>query len=529
MRKGFIIAIFLIFGMVLFLGFTPAPKYDLVIKGGKIIDGSGNPWYCADIGIKGDRIAKIGRIKEKGKRTIDARGLIVCPGFIDIHTHTDRNILEHPTADNYVRQGVTTVLGGNCGGSHYPIGEFLKKVEREGISINFATLVGHNTIRELVMDMEARPPTSEELSRMKEMVARAMEEGAMGLSTGLKYLPGAYAKTEEVIELARVVARYGGFYATHMRDEGLKVVDSVKETIRIAEEAGIRAEISHHKVTSVDKWGVSKETLKLISQARARGVEVSLDQYPYPATSTGISVLIPAWAREGGKEKFRERVARPKLRAKMEREIAYNIVHDRGGADLTNVVIASCRFDPSLEGKNLKEITEEKGLAPTPENGAKVVIDIELAGGASCIFHCLSEKDIKRIMQFPLTMIITDGSFVTFGKGVPHPRNYGTFPRVLARYVRKKKWLTLPDAIRKMTSLPAMMMRLERRGLITPGFYADITIFDPEKVEDKATFLKPHQYPVGILYVVVNGKLVIDREKHTGARPGRVIYGPGKK
>jgi N-acyl-D-amino-acid deacylase len=529
MRRRTIIVISLILAMFLFIGLAPSPEYDLVIKGGRVIDGSGNPWFYADIGIKGDRIVKIGKVEAKGAKVIDAGGLIVCPGFIDIHTHTDRDILDHPTADNYVRQGATTVLGGNCGGSNYPLAEFFDKVEKTDISINFATLVGHNTIRELVMDMEARAPTDDEMKRMKKMVARAMEDGAMGLSTGLKYLPGAYAETEEVIELAKVVASYDGFYATHMRDEGLYVVRSVSETIRIAEEAGIRAQISHHKIASVDKWGESKKTLELISKARARGVEVSLDQYPYPATSTGISILIPAWAREGGRDEFRKRVSDPALRAKIEKEVVYDIIHDRGAADLANVTISSCYFDRSLEGKDLKEITAARGFSPTIENGARVVIDIELAGGASCIFHCLSDKDIRKIMEFPLTMAASDGSFVTFGRGVPHPRNYGTFPRVLSRYVREKGWLTLSEAIRKMSSLPAIMMRLERRGIIAPGFYADITIFDTDKVADKATFLKPHQYPVGISYVIVNGKVVVSEGKHTGLRPGRVLYGRGRR
>jgi len=501
-------------------------KYDIIIKGGKIINGCGNPWYKADIAIIGDRIAKIGGIKQaNANQIIDASELIIAPGFIDIHTHCDRDLLKIPTADNYLQQGVATVVGGNCGGSQWPIDKFLRNLRQKGISINFATFIGHNTIRREVMAMEDRTPTAQELEKMKKMVSQAMEEGAIGFSTGLKFPPGVYSKTEELIELASVAASYGALYATHMRNEGEDIIESIKETIRIGREANIRVQISHHKIINPDREGISKETLSLIQKAREEGIEITLDQYPYSAASNAIAALFPPWAMEGGKEKLADRAKKPETRKRIEEAILNNILYDRGGGDPKNIVISSCETDPSLEGKSLAQILERRGKKPTAENAAELALELQLRGGAGALYHCLRQEDIRRIMASPLTMVTTDGGICQPGVGVPHPRNYGTYPRVLSFYVRDEAILSLENAIRKMTSLPAQMLRLNRRGKLIEGYFADITIFNPAAVKDTATWKKPHQYPIGIEWVIVNGKIVISRGKHMGGLPGQILSG----
>jgi len=530
LRFFFTVAIIGLLLLGLYLLFPPSLPYDLAIIGGIVVDGTGNPWFLADVGVKGERIISIGVIPEiEAYKVIGGEGLVVSPGFIDIHTHSDRGLLDNPRAENYLYQGVTTVIGGNCGGSPYPIGEHLEKLLRKGISLNFATLIGHNTIRREVMGMKDAPPTTEELEEMKRMVGQGMKEGALGLSTGLKYVPGAYSATEEVIELAKVVARYHGIYATHMREEGLGVVEAVKEALLIGEKAGLPVQISHHKVVSADLWGASQETLRLIEEARSRGVEVTIDQYPYPATSTGLTVLFPPWSLVGGDDEIKKRLNHPETRQKIKESITYNIVHDRGGSDIGNITITSFSADRSLEGKNLAEIAHLRGLEPTPLNGAEIVIDMQLKGGGDAIYHCLNDEDIVRIMRYGGAMVGSDGGITTFGQGVVHPRNYGTFPRVLGYYVREKRILILEDAIRKMTSLPAQTLRLFNRGVLRAGAYADITVFDPQMVIDKATWESPHQYSEGITYVIVNGKVVISRGKHTGALPGYVLRRGDKK
>jgi len=533
--KG-ILRLFLALGIIgllligLYLLFPQPLPYDLAIIGGMVVDGTGNPWFKADVGIKGERITYIGVIPEReATEAIRGEGLVVSPGFIDIHTHSDRGLLANPRAENYLYQGVTTVIGGNCGGSSYPIGEHLEKLRQQGISLNFAILVGHNTIRSRVMGMKDVPPTPEELAEMKRMVELGMKQGAVGLSTGLKYVPGAYASTEEVIELAKVAAQYHGIYATHMREEGLGVIEAVKEALLIGEEARLPVHISHHKVMSADLWGASKETLRLIEEARSRGVEVTIDQYPYPATSTGLTVLFPPWSLVGGSEELKGRLSHPETRQKIKEAIVYSIVHDRGGSDIGNITITSFEADQSLEGKNLAEIARQWGLEPTPLNGAEIVMDIQLEGGGSAIYHCLNDEDIERIMRYRGAMVGSDGGITIFGQGVVHPRNYGTFPRVLGHYVREKGVLTLEHAIRKMTSLPAQTLRLPDRGVLRVGAYADITVFNPLRVIDKATWENPHQYPEGIAYVLVNGKVVISKGKHTGALSGYVLRREDKK
>ena len=504
--------------------------YDIIIRSGKIVDGTGNPWYRADLGIKGGKIAAIGILEgRKAKRVIDAESMIVSPGFIDIHTHTERRMPEIPSVENYIRQGVTTVVGGNCGGSPYPIGEFIRNIRKTRISLNLVLLVGHNTIRREVIGTENREPTSEELEEMRQLVERAMKEGAVGMSTGLKYVPGTYSRTDEVVELAKVVAGYGGFYATHMREEGLGLIEAVREAIEIGRKAKIPVQISHHKVVGKSMWGNSVKTLQLIDEAVGEGLDITLDQYPYPATSTGLTVVFPAWALEGGKEKIKERLEDHELREKIKEGTIYNILYDRGGGDPASIVVSSYSPDSSLEGKNIAEITMMRGKEPTVANAAETIMDLQHAGGGSGIYHCLDEEDIVRIMKHPRVMHTSDGSTVEFGAAKPHPRNYGTYPRVLGHYVREKKVISLVDAIRKMTSLPAQRLKLQDRGILKVGMWADVVIFDPRTVIDQATWTKPHQYPTGIDYVMVNGKLVIDKGRWAEVFPGKVLGGPGKK
>jgi len=523
-----IIAVFLALIIVtaMFCTCLNSGGYDYVIKNGKIADGTGNPWYKADIGIIGDRIAEIGVIpEEKVIHIIDAEGKVVSPGFIDIHTHTD-GIESDPTAHNYIMQGVTTVISGNCGGGKLQLREFFEKLEKQGIALNFGTLIGQNAIRSRVMGSADREPTKEEMDEMKRMVEEGMRAGAVGLSNSLKYNPALFAKTEEVIELAKVAAEYGGFYATHMRSEGEGVIESVKESIEIGEKAVIPVQISHYKILNVKLWGTSKITNNLINEARKRGIDVKADQYPYTASSTGLGVLFPPWAFEG--KGWKEKIKDKELKKKIKEGIVYIIVNERAGNDLNRIRIASYPEDTSIEGKGLKDILEMKGREVTPENAAELVIELLLKGSVSAIYHTISEEDIERIMKNPAVMHGSDGHITAMNVGAEHPRSYGTFPRVLGLYVREKGILTLEEAIRKMTSLPASTIGLKNTGTLTAGKCADIVIFDPLTIKDKATFENPHQYPEGIDYVFVNGEIVVDHGKTTGNLPGRIIYGPGK-
>jgi len=504
--------------------------YDLIIKGGHVINGAGNPWFKADIAIKGDKIVAIGRLDESlAKKVINAEGLMVTPGFIDVHTHCDRGISRIPTADNYLLQGVTTVVGGNCGGHPFPLAELFKKLEETGISLNFACLIGHNTIRRQVMGYKMEAPTPEEMAEMKRLIDQEMKAGAVGFSTGLAYLPGIYSTTEELVELASAVAPYGGIYASHIRDQGDKITEAIEEAITVGERNGIPVLISHIKLAKDSVWGELERITRPVEAARRRGVEVFLDQYPYTATSSGFTSSFPSWAFEGGRDKFKERLADPTQYQKIKDFIiARRLTSARGRDKLETIYIAYCKKFPQYEGKNLKQILQLKGQKPTIEAAADLIIDIEKNGGAQGVFFQMDEKDVEALMRLPYLMHASDGGIQQRGRGVPHPRNYGTFPRVIARYVREKHILRLEEAIRKMTSLPAQMYRLTGRGLIAVGMYADLTIFDPEKFEDKATFAQPHQYSQGLEYVIVNGTVVVVHNRHTGKKPGRILYGPGK-
>ena len=505
-------------------------SFDLIIRGGRIVDGTGNPWVMADIGVRGDRIAWIGDLTDAtARRVIEASGLVVSPGFIDPHTHAVRGIFDVPTADNYLHQGVTTITEGNDGSSPFPVGAHLSAVANAAISTNWAVFVGQGTVRREVIGVDDREATPVEIDQMKGLVARAMAEGALGLSTGLFYVPGSFTPTEEIIDLASVVSESGGVYISHMRDEAQRLLDSVRETIRIGEEAGLPVQMTHHKAISRDMWGQSRESLALVDRARARGVDITMDQYPYTASQTTIAALVPQWAQAGGLDELLARFDDPESRRRIRGEIADRIEHDRGGGDPANVVISLCEWDRTLEGQSLADILAGRNVASDFVTAADLVMELIQRGGARAIYHAMDESDVERIMQHPATMIGSDGGVSVFGAGVPHPREYGTFPRVLGRYVRERGVLTLEEAVRKMSGATAQRLGLQQRGLLQEEFYADITVFDPELVGDRATFESPHQYAVGVQYVIVNGHLVIDQGEHTGARPGRVLYGPGRE
>lgn len=498
-------------------------NYDLLIKNGRIVDGTGNLWYRGDIAIKGGEIVKIGNLTEaRAKKTIDASGRVVSPGFIDIHTHTD-SVLKFPEVHNYIMQGVTTVIAGNCGGSLSGLKEFFPKLKKRGLGINWGTLVGHGTIRNAIMGGADREPTKEELERMKIMLAEAMKAGAIGMSTGLNYRPGFFSKTPELIELAKVVAQYGGIYVSHIRNEDVNVVESVKEAIAVGFGAFIPVEISHFKVMGAVNWGKSQVILDLVHEAREKGLDITVDQYPYLASSTSLGAIFPAWARAGNG--WVEKAKDPVLRKKIRDDLAEILVRNYTAEGLNRVQIARYKSDTTLEGKGLKDILEIRGIEVNPVNGADMIMQLEMKRN-EVVYHCMADEDVERIMKDPVTMHASDGEITEMNVGVPHPRNYGTFPRVLGVYVREKHLLKLEEAIRKMTSMPAGRIGIKDAGLLSAGKKADIVIFNPETIGDKATYQKPHQYPVGIDYVVLSGEIVVDHGQLTGKMPGRIIYGP---
>ncbi len=416
------------------------PYFDTIIRNVHVVDGSGNPWYQADIGTRGDTVAAIGNLRSAtAKVTIDARGLVAAPGFIDIHTHARRGIFQDPAAQNYIRQGVTTLIEGNDGSSPLPLAPFFEKLAAMKMAVNFGSFVGQGSIRQAVLGLENRKATPEEIEKMREITRRAMRDGALGLSTGLFYVPGNFTPTEEVVELAKVAAGFGGMYISHMRDEAAGVVDSVRETIRIGEEGGLPAQVTHHKIIGAANWGKSVDTLRLIEEARARGVDATIDAYPYTASSTGTAALFPQWSLAGGQKALLERLEAPGDRSKITAEIIQRIRFDRGGGDPKNIVMASCPFDPALDGKSLADITRSRGREVSFETAAETAIEIQQKGGCQAVYHAISEEDVERILRSPYTMIGSDGEIPEFGKGAPHPRSYGTFARVLARYVTRKK------------------------------------------------------------------------------------------
>ena len=506
------------------------PSYDVLISGGTVIDGSGSPGFRADVAITGGRIVAVSRTPlaaGTARRVIDARGLIVAPGFIDLHAHLDP-ILQMPDAESHVRQGVTLALGGPDGGGPYPFGAYLDSVASRPLGMNVAFLAGHNTIRRRVMGTANRAPTPDELQRMRQMVAEAMGQGAFGLSTGLRYIPGFYSNTDEVVAISQVAADSGGIYTSHLREEGVGLLQGVAEALEIGRRAKIPVVLTHHKAIGRMMWGKSTVTLAMVDSARKAGTDVMIDQYPYTASSTGLDVLVPPWALAGGDTALARRMKEPVLKDSIVRGVIDYLLNDRGGGDLRRVQFSRVRWDATLNGKTLQDLVVRQGLAPTVENAAPVVIDAVLKGGASMVFHVIDEGDVKRIMAHPQTMIASDGRLNRLGDAVPHPRAYGTFPRVLGRYVRDEKVLTLEQAVMKMTGMPAKRLGLADHGCLREGCVADVAIFDAAKVRDVGTFEDPHHYPEGIPYVIVNGAPVVDGGRFTEARPGKVLRRGGK-
>jgi dihydroorotase/N-acyl-D-amino-acid deacylase len=502
---------------------APAPPFDVVIAGGRLVDGTGAPWFLADVGIRGDRIAAIGQLANApAAARIDARGFVVAPGFIDPHVHARERLFDLPNAEGYLLQGLTTVVDGNDGSSPLPVAAWFDKVAAAGVSPNVALFVGHGTVREAVMGTANRKATPAELAKMRELVAEAMRQGALGLSTGLAYVPGTYAPTDEIVALAETAREHGGIYISHMRDEGGGVLDSVRETIAIGERAKIPVQISHHKVGGRQQFGQSVQSLSLIAAARQRGVDVTFDQYPYTASHTGLSLIFPRWALAD--DKLNERLASAGQRKEIKTGMLA-FIDERFGDDPSRIQLARCGHDPSLAGKTIADLLKAAGQPLTQSATADMVIELQLKGGCSAIFHSYDEPDVERFLQSPFGMIGSDGSLTRPGDGSPHPRAYGTYPRVLGRYVRERKILTLEDAVRKMTSFPAARLGLADRGVIRAGLAADITVFDPAAIADLSTYSDPHHYSVGVRHVLVNGLVTVKDGAHTGVRAGRVLRG----
>jgi N-acyl-D-amino-acid deacylase len=526
--------------------------FDVVIKNGTLVDGIKNETTRADIGIIGEYIKKIGNLQNAtGKTVIDATGRIVSPGFIDIHTHTDIEILINRKAESKIRQGVTTELGGNCGGSPFPMKQplpdyerslaeeanitidwtdlkgFHAVVESKGAAVNHATLIGQGTVRSYVMGDDQREPTADEMEQMKRLVTEAMEQGAFGLSTGLEYAPSGFAETQELIELCRIVAKYGGIYATHIRSEDKAVLEAVGEAIYIAETAGLPLQIAHFKAVGKTNWWKLPKMIDLVERAAERGLNVTADRYPYIAYSTGLTILFPQWALDGGLKQLIVRLKDAKIRQSMKAETLKKV----RGYGWEKIVISNLhkKHNQWLIGKSIGEAAAIKN-ADSYTFMCDLIIDEEF--NVSHIGFGMDEETTEMVLKHPLVMLGSDGSSLApygpLSEGKPHPRNYGTFPRFLGYYVRDRKLLTLPEAIKKLTSKPAAKLGLKNRGVLKQGYFADIVIFDPETIADKATFIDPHQYPVGIDYVLVNGTTVIDHGKHTEKLPGKVLYGPGK-
>lgn len=520
--------------------------FDLLIVGARIVDGSGAPWYRGDIGIREGRIARIGKLAgAPAARVVDAAGRVAAPGFIDVHVHVEENLPADPDARNLLADGVTTVITGNCGASDRDVAGWLSRFSESSVAVNVGTLYGHNTARSEVMGNADRAPTPRELAEMESLVRRAMRDGAMGLSTGLIYSPGMFAQPREIAALARVAGESGGIYATHMRSENDRVFESIEESIEAARAAGVPLQISHFKVTSQRLWGESRRMLARVEAARASGLDVTLDQYPYTASSSGLDVLLPEWAlgaeRDGPRRAVERRLADRKLRKRIAAEMHERLGTALGRRDLSYAVVAAAPWDASLEGKSLRQITLESGrrgigardaLAADIETMLRVCQRGAASGrggvcGTQMIYHSMNEEDVERIFASPLTMIARDGGVASLTAGNPHPRSFGTSARVLARYVRERGLVSLEEAVRKMTSLPAQRFGLEGRGLLREGLRADVVLFDPEEVEDLSTFQDPHHDSRGFDLVLVNGVIVRDGGRPTCARPGMALYGPG--
>ncbi len=503
-------------------------EFDIVIRNARIVDGTGNPWFRGDVGIRDGTIAGIGSLAAATAHdTIDARERVLAPGFVDIHTHVEGRpgrggIEQIPRADNFLLDGVTTIVTGNCGSSETRLGEWFARLETLGLGPNLASLVGHNSVRREVMGTANRQARPDEIARMQTIIDRAMRDGAVGFSTGLLYVPGTYADTGEVVQLAQAAARHRGVYASHIRDQGRKLLESIDEAATVGREAGMPVQISHFKVYTRRDWGSSVRSIGLVEELRRDGVDVAVDQYPYDRSSTGLGVTLPSWALADGDDAIRRRLDDPETRTRIVTDM--KAILDTGGfPDYAHATVAAFRPDPGLEGKTISEITALKGRPASLDGEIDTILEMMQQGGAQMIYHTMAVEDVERILQYPNTAIASDGGVQQVGAGRPHPRSYGTNARVLAEYVWRRKVLSLEDAIRRMTSLPAGRFGFDDRGLIREGLAADLVLFDPEQVSDRATFQQPHRFSEGFDVVLVNGVVVVRDGTPTEARPGRIL------
>jgi N-acyl-D-amino-acid deacylase len=504
--------------------------YDLLIQGGRILDGTGNPWYYADVGISGGRVAAVGDLKgARARRVIDARGLYVAPGFIDVHTHAGGGLAtpELSHARPLLAQGITTAVVNPDGGGPIDMKQQQRELRAARPAVNVAQMVPHGSVRGAVIGMEDRAPTPAELQRMKTLVRDGMQAGAFGLSSGPYYAPGSYSKTDELIELARVASEYGGVYSSHIRDEAdynIGLVAAVDEVIRVAREAQLPGIVTHIKALGPRVWGYSGALVKRIERAREEGVQVFADQYPYEASGTGITgALIPRWAQVGGDTALLRRIDTPSERARLREGIVENLDR-RGGA--SRLQFRRHTADPSIEGRTLQQVADGRGMHP-----ADLAMELQKAGGAALVSFNMHPDDIATLMRQPWTITASDGDLVPFGEGVPHPRSYGTFPRKIRKYTLEDEVVDLPHAIRSMTWLPAAVFGMRDRGILREGAVADVVVFDLERVNDPATYQEPHQLAEGMVYVLVNGKLALERGQLADQRFGEILlrqHRPGR-
>lgn len=500
-----------------------AADFDVLIRNGRVIDGTGNPWYRADVGLKDGRIAAIGNLTGKSaEKTIDAANRVITPGFIDVHTHVEGAVELNPMGANYLLDGVTTIVTGNCGGSRVDLKTWFEKLESIKLGLNLATLIGHNSVRSEVMGRANRLATDEEIAKMQMLVDKAMQDGAVGFSTGLIYIPGTYSDTREVVALGKAAGKYNAVYASHMRDEGHKVKEAITEAVTVGRESGLRVEISHFKIDTPKIWGSSKDTLALVESFRKQGVDVVVDQYPYDHSSTNLGITLPSWALADGAKAVEERLTSPETRGRVAGEMK-KMLSDLGHKDYSYAIVANYGADAARNGKNISEINKAAGRPATVDAEIETILEMIVKGGAQMVYHSMGMEDVERILRYPNTAIASDGGIREFGSGMPHPRSYGTNARVLAEFVRNRGTLTLEDAIRRMTSLPARTFRFNDRGLLRAGYAADILVFDPAKVKDVSTYADPHHYTEGFDHVFVNGQPVVTEGKLNENRPGRIL------
>ena len=543
-RRVFAFIILVLFvlnlSMVPIIGQSAEPIYDLVIRNGRVLDGAGNPWILADVAIKDGRFVRIGRVEGKGKREIDASGRYVSPGWIDMLDQSGGVLMRNGLAESKLQQGVTTGIAGEAG-TPVPaekLADYFAGLEKRGISMNFGTAYSETQARVAVVGEDARDPTPAELDKMRSIVETAMKAGALGITTALIYPPASYSKTDELIEMAKVAGRYGGFYSSHVRGEGKELIQAIDEAITIGEKGGLPVEIFHLKAAYQPGWGtLMNQAGKTINAARSRGLDVAADMYLYTAGGTSLSAVVPSWAAEGGNAKLMERLKDPATRARLKNEIKtgspgwWNIVEASGGWDNIVMVEGGSKDNERFENKSIAQIAKEWNKDPAD---AAFDLILQANGRAGALYYLMSDADIETAVKFPWTSLGSDSAVSpttidpnTVGSG--HPRGYGNAPRLIAEYVRKKSVISLPEAIRKLSGWPATRMRLASRGFIKEGCWADVVIFDYDKIQDNSTYEHPFVYPSGIDYVLVNGQVAIDHGKHTGAKSGMVIYGPGRQ